>query len=159
MKLSVGYWRDPKWHGLGPMHEALWIRLLAYTVEHHTDGFIPANAISLCGRGFRGRERLISDLVEAGLLVRPEAPSASLVHPLCFSSAWLVFQQRSTSAPISPGQGTSLVRAGLEKRREEKISSVEDRNTTGPVLMNLDGMMHELRNGQWEQVNGSAHQD
>jgi hypothetical protein len=151
---------DPKFSGLGTRHEALYTRLLGYTVAHDTAGLIPANAIALCGRGIYKRNRVLADLVAAGLILESTDHPGAFVFPI----SWQKYQQSSgylhpNASPItkeSPGGGRSLVRAGEEKRREEKISSREDRNTTGPVLMNLDGMMHELRNGQWEQINGKA---
>jgi hypothetical protein len=117
---------------------------------------IPANALALCGRRIYNRRKILADLVEAGLLVESPSNPGSYLFPI----SWHKYQKSDVESNIeTAGQGMrSHVggRASEEKRREEKRSSIEDRNTTGPVKMNLDGMMHELRNGQWEQVNGSA---
>lgn len=146
MRLSVGYWRDPKWRGLTLGHEILWIRLLAYTVEHTTDGLIPVHAVSLCGRSVRNRERVVADLVAAGLL---EAREADLVHPLCFPSAWAVYQYGTASAKESPGQRPAFGRTQGEERR---VYKEEEDGSTLPVRLDIDGVVMEMRDGQWTET-------
>lgn len=153
-RLSCSYWRDPKFHGLGIGHEVLWTRLLGYTVEHSTDGLIPAHAVSLCGRGIRHRERVLAGLVLAGLL---EATQDPLVHPYCFPSAWARYQQRTPSAHISPGQGGSS-RAGGQEESRGSIYNKKPQVQQAPAKL-IDGETYRFLAGSgWVKDHG-ANQD
>jgi len=115
IRLAVSYWMDPKFNGLGPTHEAFYIRLLGYSVEHHTDGLIHANAIALCGRGIRNRDKLLDEMVAAGLLVRREGDTSA---PLGFTEAWYRWQTSHASSEHKiAGQAGSLARTRLEESR------------------------------------------
>ena len=89
MKLAVAYWQDPKFDGLGTAHEAFYVRLLGYTRQHGTAGFISANAIALCGRRIYNRDKVLADLVKAGLI--EACPAEPL--PYRFPDSWRKVQR------------------------------------------------------------------
>jgi hypothetical protein len=133
MKLDVDYWTDPKWKGLGTTHEALYVRLLGYTRKWDTDGFIPGAAVALCGRKVYGRDRVIADLVEHGLLERSDTEDGALVFP----KSWHKFSAKhdTSSHQIAGQDGRSQARRE-EKRRDRYI--YPDRSTLAPERMRPD---------------------
>ena len=123
MKLAVDYWQDPKWKGLGATHEALYVRLLGYTRKFDTAGFIPANAIALCGRRIYKRDRVLADLVNAGLLKRAEDDSSTYLFPDSWhkysESPARVQREFTQSNHETAGQRRRSCAHGEEKRRED----------------------------------------
>jgi len=114
MKLAVDYWLDPKWKGLGSSHEAFYVRLLGYTRKWDTDGFIPANAIALCGRRIYNRDKVLGELVKAGLLEECPDDSSAYVFPKSWRKYSASIDQSSNKIA---GQGGRSRGGGEEKRR------------------------------------------
>jgi hypothetical protein len=162
IRLTVAYWRDPKFNGLGPMHEAFYVRLLGYTVEHHTDGLIHANAIALCGRGMRNRKKLLADLVNAGLLVEKEDASIPLAFPAVWhqyqSSAHAVSHQRTSSEHQTAGQAArSRAGAKEERRGEMYLEELEDSLAQAmEAPEDMQGVLGRIHQMKWGKTNGSA---
>lgn len=177
MKLSVDYWLDPKFQGLGTTHEAFYVRLLGYTRKWDTDGFIPASAIALCGRRIYNRDKVLADLVKAGLLEPSPDDSSALVFP----KSWAKYSMKhDASKHQSAGQGGSSREGGVVKRSREKkdldlaISNtprargsdngnadserwaaiMADLSGSKPVL--IDGQLCTRQGSDWIPINGKA---
>lgn len=142
-RLTVFYWMDPKFSGLGTRHEALYARLLGYTVAHDTDGLIPANAVALCGRGIYKREETLQDLISAGLLQDA---------PLSFPDSWQKYQRLSKE---SAGQKPALGRRGEEKRRVY-IDQLEDQLAPGELVEVKDPRLSAVLDRLAHKMNGSS---
>lgn len=150
IRLSCGYWRDPKFNGLGPMHEALYVRLLAYTVEHDTDGLIPANAVALCGRRIYNREKVLEDLIHAGLILPPEPESTSYLFPI----SWYKYQKSKAISNIESAGQEGSSRAGVQEERRGDISN-RTSSSRAPRRMTATRLFEA---GQWKTWNQDSGQ-
>lgn len=151
MKLAVDYWQDPKWKGLGATHEAFYVRLLGYTRKWNTGGFIPADAIALCGRRIYNRDKVLADLVDAGLLTTEDQGYA-------FPKAWRKYSARHDgSSHQSAGQGGRSCAGGEEKRRYIPIP-IEDQLAPANEVKDprLSALLDRIGKQVESKINGSG---
>lgn len=140
------YWLDPKFSGLGVAHEGLWHRLLGYCRYFDTDGIVTADAIALCGRKVRNRDKLIADLVNAGLLVTTDGTTR-------FPQSYYKWD---TKVHQSAGQGSARERAREDKNRRSLYNQRSSSLAPGPVRI-IDGSPHKHYPGTgWVRVDGTG---
>lgn len=133
MKLADLWWMDPKFSGLTLTHKGLYASLLGYARYNGTGGFIPADAIALCGRGARNRDKLVTDLVNAGLLVTTDV-GTSFPHS---------YYKWSSKALKSPGQGGSSRAREEDKRRRSLYNSGS--SSLAPAQVRPDEAMRAMQ--------------
>lgn len=146
-KMADLYWLDPKFDGLGIAHNGMYTRLLGYCRHFDTDGIVTADAIALCGRKVRNRDKLIADLVHAGLLVTTDG---TLRFPQSYYKWDTKAHQSAGQAGFSRAHGEDKIRRSLYKTTGSSSLA------PGPVRM-IDGSPHKHYPGTgWVRIDGAG---
>lgn len=142
------YWLDPKFDGLGVAHNGMYTRLLGYCRYFDTDGIITADAIALCGRRVRNRDKLIADLVKAGLLVTTDGT-------LRFPQSYYNWDAKGHQ---SPGQGQRSRARGEEERRRSLYNQGPSTLAPAPSLMQneLGEVFRFMQGSGWVKDHGHS---
>ena len=131
-RLAVNYYQDPKILAVSAHAELLYVRLIAYTVAHETDGVVPMDCLQLCSRRVRNVRALVQELCLSHALVVQQ--DGTISFPLETWKRWqepkkLAGQGREERRPRAgagerraAGECADLLE---EKRREERTSTLE----------------------------------
>jgi hypothetical protein len=153
-RLSGSWQHDSRVMECSPLAQLMYVRLIAYTVQHETSGTVPRSALQVVGYGLRNADALLAQLLLHGLLIdTTDIPTQQLhryciadtEHPWCFPlETWHKWQE----AKKPPGQsreerrsrageraGRAAGRAAHEQSRAEQSraeQSVERRDVDIP---------------------------
>lgn len=136
-KLAGDYASDPKVVKLSAGAELLYIRLLAYSFQYRTER-LPREALALCSRKLRHRDKLIAEILAQELLHEDDLDAGYV-----FPSSWSRWQSRyDSSAHQSAGQG-GRSRAGEEEKN--RYTYLSNRSTLAPAQVRPDEAMRAMQ--------------
>jgi hypothetical protein len=140
-RLSVSYYRDPKMAGLPVQAEALYVRLLAYTVEHETDGHIPKAALGDIGRGIYGAKKYLAMLLPMELILTCQCtPECTYQFP---PNAWRKWQESKEDTESKRAAHAANQRA-YRARRDRSPGSVSDSTEKSREELYIEDLDHLL---------------
>jgi hypothetical protein len=142
MRLSVDAFTDDKITQLNHSEQILYLKLIAWSVAHETDGRIPASSIDTIAAGHRHRQRYMDHLCGLGLLQLQQGSDTVTTgiqqgYNIQAFAKWQMTTERIGHKPAgqAPGDQSSSrgrASAGTETRLERSSISLSE-DTLAPV--------------------------
>lgn len=144
IRLNVDFQDDPKIAAVEPLAELLYIRCLAWSKHHQTDGLVPRVVLARIGFDLGDVEPLVEQLLSVQLWEKGDGTDAVMVPP----SKWAKYQV--TKAEVDALRERNAERARVSRERARA------RERDGPVAVEPDTDTDtDLNTSRVKSANGS----